>query len=147
MAKLSRNARLKARKKRTISQQGRLIREQQKSLYNTHLMLLAVLGQQGGEVTISVGTFQQTIQGMRTLNWSASPNPLVPGETIVRLIVAEGQTDEPTESLPAADGSDDQTIGQPGDTPASSDGPQAQPTAGGSGVASDIHPVSSEGAD
>lgn len=91
MAKLSRNARGKARKKRTISLQNREIRQLKAAFFNTHQMLLMVLGQSGGEVTVTQGTMQQILQQAQRVNWQTAPGANE-HEFIVRLVT---QMEEP----------------------------------------------------
>lgn len=88
MAKLSRNARGKARVRRNLSLMGREYRKLQAAHFNTHLTLLMVLAQSGGELTVTQGTMQQTVEQIKTLNWQSGPG-VTPNEFVVRLVVNE----------------------------------------------------------
>lgn len=73
MARASRNTRQKTKQKRNLSLATREVRALQASLYRTHITLLAVLGQQGGDVTVTKATFDHVLKNARTMNWESKP--------------------------------------------------------------------------
>lgn len=100
MAKLSRNARHKAKTKRTLSQTRKQLRAMNRAYFNAMSTLLMVLAQKGGEVTVTQGTMQQTIQNLQRLSWRADPSPTDVNEFVVRLIEEEQPAStEPVEEL------------------------------------------------
>ena len=88
MPTTSRNANHKRRQRRTISLLTRQARQLLADLQKTHLTLLGVLAQSGGEVTVTKGTLAQVT---RQMSWQ-----MVPGanehEFIVRVV--EGSSEE-----------------------------------------------------
>lgn len=98
MAHANRNTRHKQRIRRNLSLANRQLRELQKAHFNTHLTLLMILAQRGGEVVVTQGTMQQTIQGIQGLNWQTFPGDN-PNEFVVRLLVKEpGDSVEPSDA-------------------------------------------------
>jgi ABC-type protease/lipase transport system fused ATPase/permease subunit len=95
MAKLSRNARAKARKKRTISQLTRALRTVQSDFVRTQMTLLAVLAQKGGSVVVTAGTMQQVTPAM---GWEMAPVEGITGEWEVR-VVTRGDEATPYETI------------------------------------------------
>lgn len=98
MSQLPRNQRHKARLKRNVSILSRSLRNLQQQFGQTQTMLLAVLAQSGGEVTITTGTLNQVLPKLATLGWQVMTNPLVPGESLVPgefvvRLVSSGATD------------------------------------------------------
>lgn len=101
MAKLSRNARKKARTKRSISTLGRTLRTLQADYIKTQTMLLAVLAQRGGSVTITAGTLQQVLPKLSRIGWESAPVEGTEGEWEIRIVeqdtpeaAGDVQTDE-----------------------------------------------------
>jgi hypothetical protein len=109
MAKLSRNARKKARTKRTLSQTRRELRFVTGEYVKTHLTLVAVLARAGGEVEMGASTMMQVQSNLANLSWAIAPVEPVegaePGEPKfkVRIVVREQPTYQPTEG----DGADE----------------------------------------
>ncbi len=102
MAKLSRNARNKARTKRSLSLTRRQLRNTSGEFIKTHITLLAVLAQKGGEVVITTGTLQQVQVNMAGFNWSIGPSG-VEGEFVVKLVTKEEPTAEEIQGDPDAE--------------------------------------------
>lgn len=88
MAKLSRNARKKARVRRNLSMANRSLKQLQQAYYNTQLTLLMVLAQNGGEIAVTQGTMQQVIPNIKNITWQNFPGAN-DKEFIVRLLVQE----------------------------------------------------------
>jgi hypothetical protein len=85
MAKLSRNARKKARVRRNLSMANRSLRQVQRAYFNTQLTLLMVLAQSGGEKVVTKGTMQQTLEQLNRLGWQSFPGENE-NEFVVRLL-------------------------------------------------------------
>ena len=82
----------KLRRSRTLA--IRSLKESRIVAFNAHTTLLSVLAQQGGEVTVTLGTFQQVIQDVQKLNWVNAPGANG-GEFIVRLVTEDAGSDAP----------------------------------------------------
>lgn len=107
MASESRNSRKKRRVKLNLSRARRSLQQQTEALVRAHTTLLMVLSQAGGEVTVSQGTMQTVLQGIRLLNWETlaktdADGAVVPGEFLVRVITQEGVQAVVDEAIDAA---------------------------------------------
>lgn len=107
MASESRNSRKKRRVKLNLSRARRSLQQQTEALVRAHTTLLMVLSQAGGEVTISQGTMQTVLQGIRLLNWETLPSKdkddnIIPGEFLVRVVTQEGVQAVVDEAIMAA---------------------------------------------
>lgn len=60
-----------------------------------NFLLLAILAQRGGEVTISSGTMQMVAERVAEFGYSIAPNPAVEGEFIVKLLTGPQGAEEP----------------------------------------------------
>src|SRR2546426_2046167 len=89
----------KLRRSRTLA--IRSLKESRIAGFNAHTTLLSVLAQQGGEVTVTLGTFQQVIQDVQKLNWVNAPGANG-GEFIVRLVSEEVAPISDTSVVPEA---------------------------------------------
>lgn len=98
MAHLSRNARAKARKKRTITLQKRLITKLAEDYRRTMIALLGILAQGGGEVRVTMGTIQQVEENLRGLGWKVTPSQTDRNEVIMTLVTVEAPTLSPEAS-------------------------------------------------
>jgi hypothetical protein len=102
MAKLSRNARHKARVRRNLSLTRRQLKAVTNDFIKSHVTLLAVLGQAGGEIALTTETLQQTQRALPLLNWSLEPKQQVSGEAVkewtLRLVVNEPATSNTLET-------------------------------------------------
>ena len=80
----------KLRRSRTLA--IRSLKESRMVAFNAHTTLLSVLAQQGGEVTVTLGTFQQVIRDVQKLNWVNAPGANG-GEFIIRLVTEDTGSD------------------------------------------------------
>lgn len=84
--------------------------------YKTHVMLLAVLAQKGGEVTITQGTLSQVMAGIASLSYTVTPSEIA-GESTVRLVTKEAtdaqETNAVTETPTAPEDAADQDTPRP----------------------------------
>lgn len=70
---------------------------------NAFLVLLTVLAQKGGEVTITQGTIDQVSENFRRLGFSVQPSPDHAGEFVVRMVETDDKTLSDGGTLPAPD--------------------------------------------
>ena len=98
MPTASRNERRKRRLKRNNSLLQRSLKQESVERGKAMVVLLALLGQAGGEVTISKGTMQQTLSALKELTYQVTPT--TEGEFIIRL-VSLTETPEETASTQA----------------------------------------------
>lgn len=97
MAKLPANQRHKARLKRTVTQLQRAFQQLNAQFGQTQTMLLAVLAQHGGDITVTAGTIQQILPKLSVLGWQTVASAETPGEFVVRLVDNTPETaEEPT---------------------------------------------------
>ena len=97
MPTASRNERKKRRMKRTNSLLRRALQQEAIQRYKTHAMLMAVLAQKGGEVTITAGTMQQVSQNIQRLSYKVALVEDNPSEFIVSMVETAAPTTETTE--------------------------------------------------
>lgn len=74
MASVSKAQRQKRRVKRTNSLLKRALRNESAERYKAHVILLSVLAQQGGEVTVQPETITQTMNNVHNLAFAIEPN-------------------------------------------------------------------------
>jgi hypothetical protein len=89
MAKASRNERRKARIKRTNSLLKKQLRGLSVEAHKSYVMLMALLAQKGGEITVTKGTLQQAAQDILKLGYNVVADPTDDANLIVRLVVVE----------------------------------------------------------
>ena len=102
MSSASRNERRKRRQRRSISLLTRQSSQLRVQLQTTHIALLGVLAQLGGEVTVTKGTLAQVT---RQMSWQTVPGANAQ-EFIVRVIEGSSEEDIRTvvEPAPAEEG-------------------------------------------
>ena len=85
MPTISRAQRQKARRKRTNSLLKREVRTLSQNAAKSFAMLLAVLAQAGGEVTVVQGTLDQVLPNLATLGYEVVKGQ-APNEHIIRMV-------------------------------------------------------------
>src|SRR5438132_999191 len=109
MAQSSNRAKFLRKLKRKNTLLLRTLKQRHTLWFNAQSSLMAVLGQSGGEFTITQGTYAQTIEAFvkGELSYEAVPGK-VKGETVLRLVTREAeQPAEVSPIVPDGDGPDD----------------------------------------